>query len=67
MTIKSICNAYSYLSALSFVSYSTVSIGYSKEKYCMVFAIVMVSHHTRKFNVMVFHHTVRWCHLAENI
>ena len=47
-TIKNICNACCYLSALDFVSYPTVSIGYSKEKYCRVFAIVMISHHTRK-------------------
>ena len=47
-TIKSICNACSYLLALNFVSYSTVSIGYSKEKYCRVFAIAMINHHTRK-------------------
>ena len=39
-TIKSICNACSYLLALNFVSYSTVSIGFSKEKYCRVLPLL---------------------------
>ena len=66
MEIKSINTACSYLSAISFISYSTVSISYAQEKYCRGFAFVIVkfNHHTAS---MIPHHTVKWCLLLANI
>ena len=66
-TIKIICNAGSYLSAIHFVSYSTVSNGYSKEKYWGILPLLWSAITLERVNDMVFHPTVMWCHLVANI